>query len=240
MQVERKLEFYTPIMLLLMACFFMLISFYANKVEASELHVLTMDDDIKMNVHGVEVSDKLDEKILRFANVNDPSIFFTKYHQNINEVKLVDGTYNIYDLTAHANGNEEVDYKAHYGLTPVGTVTVENGEPKNAPVVLNYNDSALYLVNPDIQLQVTSTEKGATITGESGKQLWFKDIYSPSQSTKISGLNEQKLLESTYKIYDVTGLFAGFTPDESRLIGVVKVTKTPPPPTLIHVVVTLP
>ena len=98
MLAERKLEFYAPIMLLLMTCFFMLFSFYANKVEASEVTVLTMDEHIKMDVHGVEIKNQLGKKILRFANVKDPSIFFTKYHQNINEVKLTDGTYDIYDL----------------------------------------------------------------------------------------------------------------------------------------------
>lgn len=96
-------------------------------------------------------------------------------------------------------------------------------------------------MNPDIQLQVTSTETGATITGEREKQLWFKAVGSQAQATKMVGQDSTvNLGEATYLIYDTTGLFAGFTPGESDLIGVVKVTKTPPPPTLIHVTITVP
>lgn len=241
MQVERKLEFYTPIMLLLMACFLMLFSFYANKVEASEVTILTMDEDIKMNVRGVEIKNGLGEKILRFVDVNNPSIFFTKYHQNINEVKLLDGTYHIYDLTKYANGDEEVDYKAHDGLTPIGQVTVADGERKNAPVVINYNDSGLYLTNSDMQLTLTSTENGGRITGESGKKLKFVDVNDPKVfSTKIDGVNEINLQEGTYKIYDVSNLTAGFMPGDWHFRGVVNVTKTPPSPSVISVTLVIP
>ena len=240
MQVERKLEFYTPIMLLLMTCFFMLFSFYANKVEASEVATLTVNQDIMMKVHGVEIKNELVEKTLRLVDVDDSTIFFTKASGKNSFSGVFDGTYHVYDLTKQGDG-AAVNHSAHNGLTPVGQVTVENGKLKGNPVVLNYNDSTLYLVNPDIQLQVTSTETGAIITGERGRKLWFKDANSQAQATKMVGQDSTVTLgEATYLIYDTTRLIAGFTPGESDLIGVVKVTQTPPPPTLIHVTITVP
>lgn len=223
-----------------MACFLMLFSFYANKVEASEMTTLTMDQEIEMKVHGVKIKGGLGKKILRFVDVNDPSIFYTKYHQDIIEVKLADGTYDIYDLTTYANGNEEVDYTAHYDLNSIGQVTVENGKPTNGPVVLDYNDSALYLKDSSIQLEVVSTETGAKIKGELGKQLWFKDVNSSAQATKIVGQDSTVSLgEATYLIYDTTDILPGFTPPESNLIGVVKVTK-PKTQKILHVTLTVP
>lgn len=101
--------------------------------------------------------------------------------------------------------------------------------------------SGLYLTNPDIELQLISTEKGGKVKGEPGRIIRFVDAHNPNVfTTKVFGEDEIELPEGNYKLYDVTHLIAGFFVTDSMYLGSAKVTRTPSSPTVISVTLTIP
>ena len=106
----------------------------------SVITTLSMDSDIQMQLNGEVIKGELNGKILRFVDVNDSNMFYTK---DINEskIKLINGTYKVYDLTVQG-----LDYTDYDKLTPVGEITVSNGTTTTAPAILNFKKKYAILV----------------------------------------------------------------------------------------------
>ena len=101
---------------------------------------LSMDSDIQMQLNGEVIQGELNGKILRFVDVNNSNMVYTK---GINEskIRLINGTYKVYDLTV-----EGLKYTDYDKLTPVGEITVANGTTTTAPAILNFKKKYAVLV----------------------------------------------------------------------------------------------
>lgn len=127
---------------------------------------LTMDKDIQMEIDGVKIIGELDKRIIRFVDIQNPDIFYTK-NWNETTIKVLDGAYNVYDLTKLG-----IDYKDHDNLTPIGQVTVTNGKLDQKPTILNSETTAR-----DIQQMFSNGPNNTWVfTGGSATQGNFREL----------------------------------------------------------------
>ena len=146
--------------------------------------VLIKSQNIETIVNGgVE---NLNQRTLRFVDANNENFYFT-INNNQDKIPLLDGSYNIYDLS-HLG----TDSEAHKGLKAVGTVTIKDQKIPNNLITLEYDAAVLNVNQIDVN---NANSKIIRFVDVSNEQLYF---------TKFKNQKELKLLNGNYKIYDIT------------------------------------
>lgn len=142
MKIERTMNFNVLKIFILLLAFFALFNLETSKSKANaQAHTtLIMDEDIRMRIHNVktiETTGELKTKRLKFVDIHNRDNFFIKESNN-ESVRLPNGTYNIFDITAQGNNTN------HDNLTPGSWVIVDNETVTPANIILNYYNVTFY------------------------------------------------------------------------------------------------
>ena len=178
-----------------------LFNFQTSKSEANTLTTLTMDEDIRMRIHGVgpfdtiETKGELKTKRLKFVNVFDSNNFFIKESNN-ESINLPNGSYNIFDIT------EQGDNTNHDNLTPGSWVTVNNGTVTPANILFNYYTVTFYEdISTNSILSQSNVLAGNNISEPTAPS---KDMYSFAGWVDKNG----KPFNFNNRIYHATEVYA--------------------------------
>ena len=155
---------------------FLVIGIQTTNVQADTITTIKMGTDITITLDGQKVDeDVYEDKVIRAVKSDDSSIFYTK-GAGKTSFPIVDGTYDLYDLTG-----KEITKTVHEDLVSNATLKVENGKVTKKAEMGFFTE---YINGKEIVYQKSEKKYAILVVAGQSNAVGYDESYDTTKATK--------------------------------------------------------